>query len=54
MKFAQDFLYVIYRNGNRFRHFSTRQTALNYIAACWDLDPNSSWSLACEEVTHGV
>lgn len=51
MRVMQDFLYIILRNGKRFRHFAAKQTAMSYIAACWDLDPASTWMLVTEEVT---
>lgn len=45
-----DPIYVVYRNNQRFRHFTSRQNAINYIAACCDLCPNDRWELRCMNV----
>lgn len=41
----QTLVYEIIRNGVRYRVFSARQTAVNYLSAALDLDPSSNWSL---------
>ena len=53
MKFGQDCVYVIMRDGKPFKHFGSKQVAVNYISACLDLDPGSSWSLVAKVVTLG-
>ena len=41
----QTLVFELLRNGVRYRVFSARQTAINYLAAALDLDPGSSWQL---------
>lgn len=45
LQVKQTLVFEILRNGNRYRVFSARQTAVNYLAAALDLDPDSTWSL---------
>lgn len=45
MRVCQTLLFEILRNGNRYRVFSAKQTAVAYLAAAMDLDPGSSWSI---------
>lgn len=51
MRVGQDYVYVVYRDGVPFRHLSSKQSALFYIAACLDLFPNSSWEMFIKEVS---
>lgn len=45
MRVNQTLVFEVLRNGVRYRVFSARQSAVNYLAAALDLDPGSSWSL---------
>lgn len=51
MYVGQDCVYVIMRDGKPFKHFGSKQTAINYISACLDLDPGSNWELSLKVVT---
>lgn len=45
MRYRPSLVYEILRNGERYRVFSSRQTAISYLAAALDLDPVSDWQL---------
>ncbi len=45
MQVGQGVVYELTRNGIRYRVFSSRQSAIQYLAAALDLDPKSSWAL---------
>lgn len=45
-----DPIYIILRNGKRWRHFSARQNALWYLAACCDLFPDDKWEIRVKSI----
>ena len=45
MRVGQNCVYVIMRNGKPFKFLGSKQIAVNYIAACLDLDPGSVWKI---------
>ena len=45
-----DPIYVIFRNGKRWRHFTSRQNAICYLAACCDLCLDDHWVLKTIDV----
>lgn len=47
---SPDPIYVVFRNDRKWRHFTSRQNAISYIAACCDLCPNDCWELRCVNV----
>lgn len=47
----KDILYVVCRDGNAYKYFGSRQSALNYFAACIDLCPTSTWTISMKEVS---
>lgn len=51
MKYKPESIYVLFRNGKRWRHFAARTNAVNYYAACCDLCPEDQWELRYMEVT---
>ena len=52
MRYKPDAIYVLFRNGKRFRHFSTETNAKQYYCACRDLFPDEQWELRVEEVNN--
>lgn len=51
MKYKIDNIYVLYRNGYPFRHFTVESQAKQYFCACRDLCPEDRWDLRSEEVS---
>lgn len=45
MQVGQGVVFELTRNGIRYRVFSSRQAAIQYLAAALDLDPKSTWEL---------
>ena len=45
MRVNQTLVFEVLRNGIRYRVFSARQAAVNYLAAALDLEPGSDWSI---------